>query len=86
MFVEVNIDFSAPDDSLLLPREAVLDIQDGVGHVFIATDGSARQQIVKVRLAWGENISILEGVSDSTPVIVSGHRQLADGADILVVK
>ena len=86
MFVEVNIGLSAPDASLLLPREAVLDIQNGVGHVFIATDGRARQQSVKVSLAWGENISILEGVNDSTPVIVSGHRQLADGMKILVVK
>lgn len=86
MFVEVNIDPSAPDDSLLLPREAVLDIQDGIGHVFIATDGIAQQQTVKVGRAWGEHISILEGVSDSTPVIVSGHRQLADGDGILVVK
>ena len=86
MFVEVNIAPSTPDDSLLLPRGAVLDIQDGVGHVFVATEGKAHQQTVKVGLAWGEHISILEGVSDSTPVIVSGHRQLADGADILVVK
>ena len=86
MFVEVNIDLSAPDDSLLLPRGAVLDIQDGVGHVFVATEGKAHQQTVKVGLAWGEHISILEGVSDSTSVIVSGHRQLADGTDILVVK
>ena len=86
MFVEVNIDLSAPDDSLLLPREAVLDIQDGVGHVFVVTDGRARQQPVKVGLTWGEKISILEGVTDSTLVIVSGHRQLVDGTDILVVK
>ena len=86
MFVEVKIDRSAPDDSLLLPREAVLEIQNGIGHVFIAADGSARQQTVKVGLAWGEKISILEGITDSTPVIVNGHRQLADGTDILIVK
>ena len=69
MFVEVSIDLSTTADSLLLPRDAVLDIQDKVGHVFIVTDGKARQQTVKVGLAWGENISILEGVIDSTPVI-----------------
>ena len=86
MFVEVNIDLSADDDALLLPREAVLDIQDKVGHVFIATDGRARQQTVKVGLTWGEKISILEGVTEATPVIVSGHRQLVDGMEILVVK
>lgn len=86
MFVEVSIDFSTADGSLLLPREAVLDIENKVGHVFIATDGKARQQTVKVGLAWGEKISILEGVIDSTPVIVSGHRQLVDGTEILIVK
>ena len=86
MFVEVNIDLPAPDDSLLLPREAVLNIQDGTGHVFVAKDGTAHKQTVKVGLAWGENISILKGITDSTSVIVSGHRQLADGADIHIVK
>ena len=86
MFVEVNIDASAPDDSLLLPRETVLNIQDGIGHVFIDTDGIAQQQTVKIGRAWGENISILEGIDGTTSVIISGHRQLADGADIRVVE
>ena len=86
MFVEVDIDRSAPDTMLLLPRSAVLDIQEGVGHVFIAIDGLAEKKSVKVGLAWGEKISILEGISDTTQVIVSGHRQLVDGMEILVVK
>ncbi len=86
MFVEVSIDLATDDDMMLLPRGAVLDIQDKVGHVFVATDGTARQQTVKVGRAWGENISILEGLTDATSVIVSGHRQLVDGMKILVVK
>ena len=86
MFVEVNINVSAPDETLLLPREAVLDIQDKVGHVFIATDGKAQQQSVKVGLTWGENISIIEGLTDSTSVIVSGHRQLTDGTEISIIE
>ena len=86
MFVEISIDASTAADALLLPREAVLDIQNGVGHVFIATDGSTHQQTVKVGRAWGENISILEGLTDATPVVVSGHRQLVDGSKIVVIK
>ena len=86
MFVEVSIDLSATDDLLLLPREAVLDIQDRVGHVFVVKEGKARQQTVKVGLVWGEKISILEGLTDSTLVVVNGHRQLADGTEIFVVK
>lgn len=86
MFVEVNINLSAPDDSLLLPREAVLNIQNGIGHVFIAADGRARQQTVKVGLVWGENISILEGINETTSVIISGHRQLTDGVGIHIVE
>jgi len=86
MFVEVSIDASSPDEVLLLSREVVLDIKDKNGHVFIATDGSAQQQPVKVGLAWGEHISILEGLTDASPVIVSGHRQLVDGTKIVIVK
>ena len=86
MFVEVSIEGTALDDLLLLPRGAVLDIKNGIGHVFVATDGNARQQPVKVGLTWGDSISILDGISESTPVIVNGHRQLTDGSEILVVK
>ena len=86
MFVEVRIDLSPSDDSLLLPREAVLDIEDGEGHIFIVTDGKARKQPVKVGIAWGEQISIVGGVTDSTDVIVSGHRQVVDGTEIVIVK
>lgn len=86
MFVEVSIESAVPDDLLLLPRGAVLDIQNGIGHVFVATDNTARQQSVKIGLTWGDSISILEGVSDTTAVIVRGHRQLTDGSKILVVK
>ena len=86
MFAEVAIDRSTGGDSLLLPRHAVLDVRDGSGHVFTAADGVARQQRVTVGLAWGESISILEGVTDSTPVIVSGHRGLSDGMRIVVVE
>ena len=86
MFVEVSIDLSASEDSLLLPREAVLGIEDGWGHIFIVADGRARQQPVRVGIAWGEQISIVEGVTDSTEVIVSGHRQVVDGTEIVIVK
>lgn len=86
MFVEVRIDLPAPDDSLLLPREAVLGIENGQGHIFVVDNGRARQQPVKVGIAYGEQISIVEGVTDSTDVIVSGHRQVVDGTEILIVK
>lgn len=86
MFVEVSIDISPLDELLLLPREAVLGIRGGEGHVFVADGGKAQQQTVKVGLVWGDNIAILEGVTDTTPVIVSGHRQLADGVAVRVVK
>lgn len=86
MFVEVNLNLSTSDETLLLPREAVLDIQDKVGHVFIATDGKAQRQSIKVGLTWGEKISIIEGLTDTSSVIVSGHRQLVDGAEISIVE
>lgn len=86
MFVEVSINLSATDDLLLLPREAVLDIQDRRGNVFVMKDGKAHQQIVRVGLVWGEKVSILEGLTDSTRVVVNGHRQLVDGTEIYVVK
>ena len=39
------------------------------------------EQPVKVGIAWGGQISIVEGV-----VNVSRHRQVADGTEIVIVK
>ena len=86
MFVEIKVNLSASGESLLLPREAVLEVRDRVGHVFIAGDGIVRKQTVKVGLAWGERISVVQGVTESTRVIVGGHRGLTDGASIAVVE
>ena len=86
MFVEVDIDFSALVDSLLLPREVVLDIKDKAGHVFVVADGKAQKQNVEVGFVWGENIAIVEGVTESSRVVVNGHRQLVDGMKVSVVK
>ena len=87
MFVEVDIDFSSLEESLLLPRAAVLDIQDGTGHVFVVADGNqARKQNVKIGLVWGENIAVVEGVTESSRVVVNGHQQLVDGMKVSVVK
>jgi len=86
MFVEIDIDFSALVDSLLLPREVVLDIKDKAGHVFVVADGKAQKQNVKVGLVWGENIAIVEGVTESSRVVVNGHRKLVDGMAVSVVK
>ena len=86
MFAEVTIDRSGADDSLLLPRQAVLNPRDGSRIVFTAADGVARQQQVRVGFAWGESISVLGGITETASVIVSGHRGLMDGMRILVVE
>ena len=47
-----------------------------------SADGATRQQRVRVGLAWGESISILEGMTDSTPVSLSGHGGCRTGCGL----
>ena len=55
------------------------------GHIFVATDSMAQQRTVEIGCPWSEHISIFEDINEITSVIVPGHRQLTDGADIRIV-
>jgi len=85
-FVEVTIKAQQRNNALLIPREATLKAGDGSRYVFVAENERARKQIVKIGLTWGDKTEVIDGLIDSTPVIVDGHRGLKEGDTISIVK
>ena len=83
-FVTVNIVRQTREDTLLLPREAVLrELQSA--HVFVAADGQATKREIQLGLEEGEFVEALSGVSAGEQVIVAGQGGLKNGSPVKVL-
>lgn len=85
-FVEIRITTRKRANALLIPREAVLKSGDGSRYVFVAEGELARKHPVKIGLTWGEKIEIIDDITDSTSVIVDGHRSLKEGDAVSIIE
>lgn len=81
-FVEVKVKARKRSNALLVPRESVLKGK----YVFVAENDRANKKNITIGLSHGDQIELIDGVTDSTSVIVDGHRNLEDGDEISIVK
>ena len=84
-FVTVNIVRTTHEDTLLVPREAVLrELQSA--HVFLAGEGGvAEKREIELGLEEGDFVEALSGVSQGERVIVAGQGGLKDGSPVKVL-
>lgn len=94
MFVQVAIDIGAPEQLLTLPQTAVSYNPYG-STLFLARteqDGSAegkpaltaRQVFVKTGPRRGDQIAIIDGLSDGDMVVTSGQMKLKNGTPLII--
>lgn len=74
-FAEVQIVTERREDTLLVPKPAVLS-DDGERVVFLAAEGRAVRQVVEVGFTDDDHVEILSGLEDGDPVVVKGQRTL----------
>ncbi|MFT6993270.1 MAG: hypothetical protein ACJASL_005273 [Paraglaciecola sp.] len=84
MFAQVKLNYDTKQNVVLLPRKALLAIDDSV-NVFVVKDGIASKQAVTVGYQEGEVVEILSGLSGSENVVVTGHQNLRDQSPVEVV-
>jgi len=83
-FVTVNIVRQTHEDTLLLPREAVLrELQSA--HVFVEVEGQATKREIRLGLEEGNFVEALSGVEVGERVIVAGQGGLKDGSPVKVL-
>ena len=83
-FVTVNIVRTTHEDTILLPREAVLrELQSA--HVFLASDGEAEKREIELGLEEGDFVEALSGVEPGERVIVAGQGGLKDGSPVKIL-
>jgi cobalt-zinc-cadmium efflux system membrane fusion protein len=75
MFADIKIFLNHQIDSLVLPKEAVLDEKDE-NIVFLKADGKYLPRIIKTGVRNGNFVEILEGVAEGDEVVTKGNFQL----------
>ena len=83
--VKVAFEAKTVKDALVVPASAVIPAPDGALAVMVAgPDGRAHQAVVKIGIRQGDDVQILEGVTESDKVIASGAYGLPDKTKIKI--
>ena len=84
MFAQVKLNYDTKQNVILLPRKALLAIDDSI-NVFVVKDGIASRKAVTVGYQEGEVVEILSGLSGNEKVVITGHQNLRDQAPVDIV-
>jgi membrane fusion protein (multidrug efflux system) len=85
MFVRVRVVTDIHQDTLIIPKEAVL-IQGDRKAVYVVRDGAAREVFVRTGFQDADRVEILEGLTPEDPVIVMGHLGLQGETKVRIIK
>lgn len=84
MTVSVNIETGQRDNTLVLPNDALSNVNRGKAQVLLVKDGKLKRQSVTLGLRGLAMSEILKGVSVSDTVLVDASSTLADGTKVRV--
>jgi len=68
------------EEYLSVPREALLDRDDGTARVLVTRDATVSSREVRYGRSRTGLVPILEGLEEGERVLVAGHTRLADGS------
>jgi len=85
MFVRLDVQMDIRKNALTIPAKTLV-IHDGQTSVWLVEGGTSKLVPVKLGYDDGKIIEVLEGVSDSTQVVLSGQVNLRDGAEVRIAE
>ena len=85
MFARVKIIYDTHENSLLIPKHAVLS-EDGNETVFVIKDSTAIRQIVETGYSNDRYFEIISGLSPGDQVVVVGQNGLKDSSKVEIVQ
>ncbi|MBI2455680.1 MAG: efflux RND transporter periplasmic adaptor subunit [candidate division NC10 bacterium] len=85
MYAVVDLILERREKAVIIPRQAILDGPDGKPTVYVTDAVTAMSRPVKLGIAEGERVEILDGVKEGEMVVAKGQRSLSEGAEVNVV-
>ncbi len=83
-FARGQITLATHRAALTVPREAVLDVNGGTGHVFLVAGDHAEERKVTVGIDTMRDIEITSGLREGDKVITVGQSSVQNGDKVLV--
>ena len=84
MMAEVNFTAESAEDTIVLPRNAVITKEDET-YVYVVENGVAKKVAVEVGIEAGETIEITKGLKDGDEVVTKGQTYISDGEEVNVM-
>ncbi len=85
MFAEVSIRYNTHENVLLIPKRAVISMDDK-HTVYQVVDGKVSKRLVEVGFQEGAMVEIVNGLDNGSTVVTAGHNNLKDQASVQVIK
>lgn len=85
MFTQVSLNYDTRDNATLLPRKAMLAMDDKVNVFVVDAQGIAKKVAIKTGYQEGKFIEVTEGLTGSETVVITGHQNLKDNAVVDIV-
>lgn len=84
MFAQVELQYDAKAAALLVPKRAVLAM-DNTSSVFVVKDGHVSRKQVKTGYESDASVEILEGLAEGEQVVTAGQASLKEKSQVSVV-
>ena len=85
MIAQVRVASDVAEAQMVIPQDWLVTKPTEIG-VFLSADGHARWRPVKVGSVVRDQVVILEGLAPGDELVITGHRELADGDELLVAR
>lgn len=85
MIARVSLAEVLATDAVVIPQDWLVTRLDGVG-VFVAQEGVARWRPVTPGKVVHDQVVITQGLAAGETIVITGHRELADGDALLVAR
>ncbi|WP_031565657.1 efflux RND transporter periplasmic adaptor subunit [Rheinheimera texasensis] len=84
MFAQIELQYDTKPDALLVPKRAVLAM-DNSSSVFVVKDGKVARKTVKTGYENDAMVEITEGISAGDEVVTAGQASLKDASAVTVI-
>lgn len=85
MFTQVSLNYDTRQNATLLPRKAMLALDDTI-NVFVVDDASVAKKVA-IKIGYQENgyVEVIDGLSGNENVVITGHQNLKNNATVEIV-
>jgi RND family efflux transporter MFP subunit len=83
MFAQVELHYETKDNALLVPKRAVLAM-DNSQAVFVIDQGKVSRKLIKTGFESDTHFEVLDGLADGAQVVTAGHASLKDQSSVIV--